>query len=626
MCSSLSRAALVSSGSFVFVNTLHTSCKLVLEGSHFPLLGEYNVTLEPAFWTVVSFSSESLGESSEIEIGRSEGLKYSQQFTISLIVRTDDANDVIKSDQSIVLKTGSQPASAVFLVDSSGSSSPFCGDLARPCSSMDVGLSILSKVGIVQCEMKIVEKATQNKQHMVESGSVLSMSASSTISAELEIGASAWMASNSGLFVVSSARLEFHEIAVSIRRQEERSLDPPLHPMWTHLTRHRRSVTGRLGGVTIEAGIFHDNTPNDALFPSARRNMRCSENGKVEVGMEDVNINAPLFVPTLFGLDELVEQEKEQFEVTILGTMLIPCGLFLEVFELKDSSEGKSYPIDLAQQSFVSFTETNMTFTIARSSLSELDGSAEWRGRLVYGSNEKTRNSFQMQRDSSGRLSQTVKENMKWWLPLVIVLSVTALFDIALLIFLVRRRKQKENVKKQQTAEANELDLDIEVLKMEDTSIATTDRVHASSFESPTQRDSIATGQKETKRPPESEEGEEDTKKEERVMACGLDGKEVAVVNKYDTLFNRLHHPRAGLDVNKDVVRKQIVAVRVRSAVVTARDFFDGAGVVAVSLKQHPQPEQGDEGSVETTPDSRAGTADGTRVELSRNGGTEREE
>ncbi|KAK2940109.1 hypothetical protein BLNAU_24979 [Blattamonas nauphoetae] len=660
------RTALVSSGSFVFVNTLHTSCKLVLEGSHFPLLGEYNVTLEPAFWTVVSFSSESLGESSEIEIGRSEGLKYSQQFTISLIVRTDDANDVIKSDQSIVLKTGSQPASAVFLVDSSGSSSPFCGDLARPCSSMDVGLSILSKVGIVQCEMKIVEKATQNKQHMVESGSVLSMSASSTISAELEIGASAWMASNSGLFVVSSARLEFHEIAVSIRRQEEsfvlvRSLDPSSSSNvdtsdspsslcdWstglfvlsncstsikltemTHLPQGAMNMKG--GSVTIEAGIFHDNTPNDALFPSARRNMRCSENGKVEVGSlssgdgstdkhphlwlsssdcilsgEDVNINAPLFVPTLSSdSTSSWNKKKEQFEVTILGTMLIPCGLFLEVFELKDSSEGKSYPIDLAQQSFVSFTETNMTFTIARSSLSELDGSAEWRGRLVYGSNEKTRNSFQMQRDSSGRLSQTVKENMKWWLPLVIVLSVTALFDIALLIFLVRRRKQKENVKKQQTAEANELDLDIEVLKMEDTSIATTDRVHASSFESPTQRDSIATGQKETKRPPESEEGEEDTKKEERVMACGLDGKEVAVVNKYDTLFNRLHHPRAGLDVNKDVVRKQIVCA-LKSIVESGRFefvlkqlspheiFFDGAGVVAVSLKQHPQPEQGDE-------------------------------
>ncbi|KAK2940140.1 hypothetical protein BLNAU_24954 [Blattamonas nauphoetae] len=620
------RTALVSSGSFVFVNTLHTSCKLVLEGSHFPLLGEYNVTLEPAFWTVVSFSSESLGESSEIEIGgigRIEILAAVHNFV----------------DRS-------QPASAVFLVDSSGSSSPFCGDLARPCSSMDVGLSILSKVGIVQCEMKIIEKATQNKQHVVDSGSVLSMSASSTISAELEIGSSAWMGSNSGLFVVSSARLEFHEIAVSVRRQEESfvlvnyvdssssnvdSSDSPsslcdwstglfllsncttsikLTEM-THLPQGAMNMKG--GSVTIEAGIFHDNTPNDALFPSARRNIRCSENGKVEVGSlssgdgstdkhphlwlsssdcilsgEDVNINAPLFVPTLSSdSTSSWNKKKEQFEVTILGTMLIPCGLFLEVFELKDNSEGKSYPIDLAQQSFISFTETNMTFTIARSSLSELDGSAEWRGRLVYGSNEKTHNSFQMQRDSSGRFSQTVKENMKWWLPLVIVL-------------------QKENAKTQQAAEANELDMDIEVLKMEDTSIATTDRVHASSFESPTRRESIATGQKETKRPPESEEGEEDTKKEERVMACGLDGKEVAVVNKYDTLFNRLHHPRAGLDVNKNVVRKQIVCT-LKSIVESGRFefvlqqlspheiFFDGAGVVAVSLKQHPQPERGDE-------------------------------
>ncbi|KAK2940030.1 hypothetical protein BLNAU_25062 [Blattamonas nauphoetae] len=524
------RTALVSSGSFVVA---------------FSTLGEYNVTLEPAFWTVVSFSSESLGESSEIEIGRSEGLKYSQQFTISLIVRTDDANDVIKSDQSIVLKTGSQPASAVFLVDSSGSSSPFCGDLARPCSSMDVGLSILSKVGIVQCEMKIVEKATQNKQHMVESGSVLSMSASSTISAELEIGASAWMASNSGLFVVSSARLEFHEIAVSIRRQEEsfvlvRSLDPSSSSNvdtsdspsslcdWstglfvlsncstsikltemTHLPQGAMNMKGEcddrswnLPRQHAERRSLPVSSSEHALFGEREGGSWESEQWRwidrqasssvavlerLHSEWEDVNINAPSSSPPSLRTRRARGTRKGAVRSDNSWNDAD-----------SDSSEGKSYPIDLAQQSFVSFTETNMTFTIARSSLSELDGSAEWRGRL------------------------------------------------------------KENVKKQQTAEANELDLDIEVLKMEDTSIATTDRVHASSFESPTQRDSIATGQKETKRPPESEEGEEDTK-EERVMACGLDGKEVAVVNKYDTLFNRLHHPRAGLDVNKDVVRKQIV-------------------------------------------------------------------
>ncbi|KAK2941371.1 hypothetical protein BLNAU_23709 [Blattamonas nauphoetae] len=517
MCSSLFREQLVSSGSFVFVNTLHTSCKLVLEGSHFPLLGEYNVTLEPAFWTVVSFSSE---------ISASLGRVPRGLFGILL---------------AVLRRLGSP-----VLVDG--------------CCVVDV------------CE-----------QHD------LGRTGDWVVSVDgLELGIVCGVVRSIGIprdccFCSTTRRV----ICVGCRIPE--IMSTPLHPMWTHLTRHRRFVTGR---------------------QDSRRNIRCSENGKVEVGSlssgdgstdkhphlwlsssdcilsgEDVNINAPLFVPTLSSdSTSSWNKKKEQFEVTILGTMLIPCGLFLEVFELKDNSEGKSYPIDLAQQSFISFTETNMTFTIARSSLSELDGSAEWRGRLVYGSNEKTHNSFQMQRDSSGRFSQTVKENMKWWLPLVIVLSVTALFVIALLIFLIRRRRQKENAKTQQAAEANELDMDIEVLKMEDTSIATTDRVHASSFESPTRRESIATGQKETKRPPESEEGEEDTKKEERVMACGLDGKEVAVVNKYDTLFNRLHHPRAGLDVNKNVVRKQIVCTLKsivesgRPASSDGRDRVGGAG------------------------------------------------
>ncbi|KAK2962955.1 hypothetical protein BLNAU_1978 [Blattamonas nauphoetae] len=106
----------------------------------------------------------------------------------------------------------------------------------------------------------------------------------------------------------------------------------------------------------------------------------------------------------------------------------------------------------------------------------DLDSSAEWRGRLVFGSNQKTNNSFQIQKNSSGRLAESAKENMKWWLPLVLVLATIAILVIVILVVLMRRRRQKDKAKTQKLTESTELDVGEEDMKVEDTSHAKTDR------------------------------------------------------------------------------------------------------------------------------------------------------
>ncbi|KAK2957573.1 hypothetical protein BLNAU_7472 [Blattamonas nauphoetae] len=208
-------APFITSTSFSFMNRQHTSCKLSFEGTDL-VLGEYNVTLDPPFWVVVSFSSDLLGTTGEVKIGWADSIKYSQTYKIQSIIRTDNVNDVIQFDSDIEIATEPKPDSIVLFVNSSGSSSPFCGDSSLPCSSVDVGFSIVSGIGFAHSEMKIVESASQSSQHSVSSGSVLSLSASSTVSATLEIDPSTSMGSQTGLFVVSSARLEFHEVSVSV--------------------------------------------------------------------------------------------------------------------------------------------------------------------------------------------------------------------------------------------------------------------------------------------------------------------------------------------------------------------------------------------------------------------------
>ncbi|KAK2949680.1 hypothetical protein BLNAU_15351 [Blattamonas nauphoetae] len=151
--------------------------------------------------------------------------------------------------------------------------------------------------------------------------------------------------------------------------------------------------------------------------------------------------------------------------------ILIPCSLFLEVFEIgKDGTEFNSTQIPLTVDSATSFTETKIIVTLASSSLESLDASLEWRGRLVFGENQTSPNNFLIQQSSSGRFAQAVKDNMKWWIPLVVVLSCAVLALILIVILLVRhhnKNKWRKSELEEEPQELNEAEEKIEVVKDE---------------------------------------------------------------------------------------------------------------------------------------------------------------
>ncbi|KAK2956554.1 hypothetical protein BLNAU_8394 [Blattamonas nauphoetae] len=84
----------------------------------------------------------------------------------------------------------------------------------------------------------------------------------------------------------------------------------------------------------------------------------------------------------------------------------------------------------------------------SKSSLSSLDPSLEWRGRLLFGNSQRTIDSFLIQSNTAERYAQSVKDNMKWWLPLSIVLGVSFLI-LVLLVFICWRRRKDQSVKKE---------------------------------------------------------------------------------------------------------------------------------------------------------------------------------
>ncbi|KAK2948763.1 hypothetical protein BLNAU_16298 [Blattamonas nauphoetae] len=235
------------------------------------------------------------------------------------------------------------------------------------------------------------------------------------------------------------------------------------------------------GNLTIDSTTFRENSPNHSSFPSARRNIRCSGEGTLMIGSlsggdgqatlsawisasdcelsgEDVNVNAPFFIPTLSSssISKLNKKEKT-YILTINGTTLIPCSLFLEVFEKQsDGMDGQKVLIPLSENSTTSFTETTIVLPLPLSTVSSFDDSLEWRGRLVYGKDQITNTSFVVQKNAVERKAQALKETMMWLLPVVI--SLTALFVIVLVIVIVCCRRRREQKNGQKDAEMNESD------------------------------------------------------------------------------------------------------------------------------------------------------------------------
>ncbi|KAK2959011.1 hypothetical protein BLNAU_6027 [Blattamonas nauphoetae] len=248
------------------------------------------------------------------------------------------------------------------------------------------------------------------------------------------------------------------------------------------------------GSISIESSSLHNHSPNLDSFPSARRNIRCVEGGNVTVESlsggdgstdkhphlwisttdctlsgEDARRESPLFIPTLSSESSSSWNKKEKrFSFLIVGTTLIPCDLCLEVFEMKkDKSEGESERVELTIDTASSFTETHINLSIPLTSLSSLDKSLEWRGRLVFGSNQTTSEWFVVQKNSADRLAESSLANMKWWLPLIIVLLCCALVVVIVVVVILRRRQKQKAQKASEAQQESVIEMDEEKMDAE---------------------------------------------------------------------------------------------------------------------------------------------------------------
>ncbi|KAK2958404.1 hypothetical protein BLNAU_6674 [Blattamonas nauphoetae] len=364
------------------------------------------------------------------------------------------------------------------------------------------------------------------------------------------------------------------------------------------LTHHSQGAINMDGGsLTIELSTFHDNTPNHKSFPSFRRNVYCTGSACIIIESlfggdgskehpsawfslnncnltgEDVKSDTPLFIPTLSTEStSTLNKTNKAFSIDVKGSTLIPCGLWLEIVEVtKEKIEGTSEKVELTTDSCSSISESCISVDVAQSLLSSLNDNLEWRGRLVFGNNVTSETSFVIQKSSADRISQSVRDNMKWWLPLVIVVVSLALIVIVIIVICFRRRKSSSSEKKDTAS--TELDADI-VVKLETDEYCdsfnhdiTTSHRQLNSYGIHAEPDSLGASTC-------KDDGIPSTSVEEvEVLVCGEECK-IEIVQKNETLFDRLH----GLN------KQRVDAVAVGKEIVKGLRHLSKSELFSVSL------------------------------------------
>ncbi|KAK2959726.1 hypothetical protein BLNAU_5215 [Blattamonas nauphoetae] len=523
---------------FEFTNSLGTGCIAVLTGTDLVKGTEYKVILDTLHTFSIVVKSSSRAESSEMEIGREGALAYSQNILIATVTPTEaESGAVLVPLPSFAGQTPARPKMNEIFVDAeTGRSDWTCGDSSRPCSTMGVAWSIIRTLDISQPTFSLVKGTSLSSQLRIESGMSVLIHEGAIHEPSLNIPSSAAESATSALIVVSSALLNIQNIDIVVgsskpsfvlisasssemilkdglitiksdtneNRNEMEELcswttglieliETELNVTDNHFFDISQGVINMKGGqLTIKASSFTNNSQNHQTFPSARRNIACSEGGQIHVNSlsagdgfktpsmwissedctiksTEVSADAPLFIPTLSSdSTSKLDKKTKSFTLTIEGTTLIPCSLFLKVFEMgKDGKEVNSKEIPLTQDSATSFNETRIVLTLPTSSLESLDDSLEWRGKLIFGDNQTTNNTFLIQQSSSGRFAQALKDNMKWWIPLVVVV-LCALLALILVVILLVRRRNKNKRKNDGAQELDQTEDKIDVFKDDD--------------------------------------------------------------------------------------------------------------------------------------------------------------
>ncbi|KAK2963718.1 hypothetical protein BLNAU_1284 [Blattamonas nauphoetae] len=332
----------------------------------------------------------------------------------------------------------------------------------------------------------------------------------------------------------------------------------------------------------IESSTFHDNTPNDAVFVSARKNIACVGESVVVVGSlsggdgvessslwistnesclvmkEGKEHLSPLFVPTFDSNNSKVTTENNTFTLSLSGSLLIPCGLYLVVYEVGVGGEGvrgktKHVPLTSAKD----WIETSLKVNLSENEI-DLNTKFEWRLTLGYGNECETSESILVKQSLAAERKALTIQMMKWLIPVLVASAALLIIFFFIIICCHRRRKNKSKQPNQQQLTVID-DLPEEKIEEEDFILRQHTAAHVEAGVEVTDciAKTNATGFTKHQNMDESVKKAEIPEMAE-VVRCE-DPVDVVMVDKRNTLFNILHKDKTQLPIPKVELQKKIV-------------------------------------------------------------------
>ncbi|KAK2953380.1 hypothetical protein BLNAU_11666 [Blattamonas nauphoetae] len=349
------------------------------------------------------------------------------------------------------------------------------------------------------------------------------------------------------------------------------------------------AVNMKNGSLTVISSSFSSNSPKHTSFPSLRRNIHCSEGGVIEIeslnggdgssdspsawissddctitGKEEV-AREPMFIPSLNTDETSVKQTSDKIGIWLVGTLLIPCGLGVEVREWDEKVQkyGKSSIAYLTELNTTAFTETGVSLEMNVSDWkSRLDWTMEWRARLWFGKDETTGNEIVVKMSSAAAKKaealETARKTLPWLIPVIVVLLLVVLFFVIVVCCRAHRKKngtksgmvQKEELEEHEVDEKDE-SLGIERIDGENVEMVVLQERNTHKIIDHNVPTSIGTWQAghAIDTMDSNLKGEGQLIELREVLRCDGPKSEVVTVNANDTLFNRLHRQtEQGLD------------------------------------------------------------------------------
>ncbi|KAK2949966.1 hypothetical protein BLNAU_15109 [Blattamonas nauphoetae] len=332
--------------------------------------------------------------------------------------------------------------------------------------------------------------------------------------------------------------------------------------------------------ISIESTTFHDNTHSTSDFASVRHNVWCEGAGQVQIGslhggdgsgsewmwmeadeecritMNGSTVTAPFFVPTINTKESKCSQKKEEFTLNLVGSLLVPCALTLNLFEIADSAKDtlSTSNVTIPIQS----TQTNESFISLQLPLSSisLNTTFEWRASLLFGHHSRETESVLFKISAKMERKAHALQAMKWIIP--VVCSVIGLLILLLVVFLIcRRRKQTKTNTQQKLSEQQELNHVDEIeVKVEQFGFGTSDLNNSLIRDNLHANESEITGDTKVNQNM-SEQAKQP--QDQIVEAINCDNVVVTTqINNRDTLFNRLHRNQNQFTLDRQVLMKKL--------------------------------------------------------------------